>query len=187
MRIAVLGGSFDPIHHGHLAVGLVSMEVLGADQVRLIPAGMQPLKPPHGAPAAARARMIDLATSGDPAFVVDRVELERKGPSFTVDTLSDLRRRFPDARLSLLLGSDAARDFDRWRDPAGIRAQAEVVVMTRAGEMPPAGVADRVIPVPRIDISSTVVRERVRAGQPIRYWVPDLVATYIATHRLYRD
>lgn len=188
MRIAVLGGSFDPIHHGHLVVAGVSRELLQADHVRLVPAGEQPFKVgQHGAPAAHRARMAELATTDDPTFVVDRAEVGRPGPSYTVDTLADVRRRFPGARLSLLLGSDAASLFSQWRDPEGIRAQAEIVVFARGDESVPPGIGDRVVAVPRIDISSTALRQRVRSGQSIRYWVPDAVASYIATHRLYRD
>jgi len=188
VRIAVLGGSFDPVHHGHLVIGQALREALDADQVRLIPAAEQPFKVGrHRAAATDRARMLELAVSDDAAFVVDRVEIERGGPSYTVDTLADLRRRFPDARLVLAIGSDAAALFAKWRDPAGIRAMAEVVVFSRAGETPPEGVADRVVTVPRIDISSTAVRERVRSGRSIRYWVPDTVARYIASQGLYRD
>jgi nicotinate-nucleotide adenylyltransferase len=188
MRIAVLGGSFDPIHHGHLVVAGLSRELLLADHVRLVPAGEQPFKVGrHEASAVDRARMAELATADDPGFVVDRAEVERPGPSYTVDTLADVRRRFPGARLSLLIGSDAASLFPQWRDPEGIRAQAEIVVFARAGDPVPAGVGDRVVSVPRIDISSTVVRQRVKAGQSIRYWVPDAVASYIDDHRLYRD
>ncbi|MGE0443161.1 MAG: nicotinate-nucleotide adenylyltransferase [Gemmatimonadales bacterium] len=188
MRIAVLGGSFDPVHHGHLVVGAVSRELLEADELRWIPAGEQPFKVGrHGAPAADRARMVELAVGDAPGFVVDRVEVDRPGPSYTVETLAALRQSRPDARLMLLLGSDAAQAFGQWRDPAGIRAQAEVVIFARGGEAPPEGVADRVIPVPRIDISSTALRERVRSGRSIRYFVPEPVADYIAEHRLYQD
>jgi nicotinate-nucleotide adenylyltransferase len=188
MRIAVLGGSFDPIHHGHLVVGSVTREILGADHVRLVPTAEQPFKlGQHHAPATDRARMVELATANDPGFVVDRCELGRPGPSYTVDTMADVRRRFPGAQLSLLLGSDTAELFPQWRDPAGIRAQAEIVVFARSGESLPSGIADRVVAVPRIDISSTAIRERVRRGASLRYWVPDAVAGFIAERGLYRD
>ncbi len=188
MRIAVLGGSFDPIHTGHLVIAQVAMEVLGADEIRWIPVGEQPLKiGQHRASGIHRARMVELATAGQAGFAVDPVEIERPGPSFTVDTLEDLRRRFPGAAISLLLGGDAAASFTAWKSPREIRTMAEIVVFARAGELPPAGIADRIIPVPRIDISSTAVRERVRHGRSIRYWVPDGVAEYITQHGLYRD
>ncbi len=188
MRIAVLGGSFDPIHHGHLVVASVAREVVGAAQVRFIPAGEQPFKAGHhAAPGGHRAAMVELAVAGDPAMVADRVEVDRPGLSYTVDTLADVRRRFPGVTIVLLLGSDAATLFPKWRDPSGIRAQAEVVVFARDGEAVPEGIADRVVPVPRIEISSTAVRRRVRSGQSIHYWVPDSVAQYIDAHSLYRD
>lgn len=188
MRIAVLGGSFDPIHHGHLVVAGVVREVLEAAQVRLIPAGEQPFKVGrHGATAVHRAAMVELALGDDSVLVVDRVEVDRPGPSYTVDTIADVRRRFPGATVSLMLGSDAAALFPTWREPGQIRAQAEVVVFARDGEAVPEGIADRVVLVPRIEISSTTVRSRVRAGQSIRYWVPDAVARYIDAHGLYRD
>jgi nicotinate-nucleotide adenylyltransferase len=188
MRIAVLGGSFDPIHHGHLIVARLLGEALEADEVRLIPVGEQPLKRGlHGAGPAHRARMTELAAEGCEGMVVDRVEVEREGPSYTVDTLRDLARRYPAARFQLLLGSDAAALLPKWREPAAVRELAELVVFNRAEDEHPPVAFDRFVTVPRIDISSTVVRERVRIGKSIRYWVPDAVARYIDTHGLYRD
>ncbi|MBX3147127.1 MAG: nicotinate-nucleotide adenylyltransferase [Gemmatimonadales bacterium] len=188
MRIAVLGGSFDPIHTGHLVIAQVALELLEADEVRWIPVGQQPLKVgQHLASGRHRARMVELATAGQPRFTVDRAEIDRPGPSYTVDTLKDLRGRYPGAAISVLLGGDAAASFTAWKAPEEIRTMAEIVVFARAGELPPAGIADRIIPVPRIDISSTAVRERVRHGRSIRYWVPDAVAEYITQHGLYRD
>lgn len=187
MRIAVLGGSFDPIHHGHLVVAGVAREAVQAAHVRLVPAGEQPFKiGQHQAPGHHRAAMVELAVAGHPTLVADRVEVDRPGPSYTVDTIADVRRRFPAATIVLLLGSDAAALFPTWRDPSAIRAQAEVVVFARDGEAVPEGIADRVVPVPRIEISSTAVRRRVRTGLSIQYWVPDSVARYIDDHSLYR-
>lgn len=188
MKILVFGGSFDPIHHGHLVAANVAREMLGADQVRLVPAANQPFKlNQHAASAGHRARMAELAVAGADGLIVDRAEVERPGPSYTVDTIEDLARRFPGALLSLLLGSDAAEQFLKWRDPERIRARAALVVYARPGDVPPEVAADRIIVVPRMDISSTAVRERVRSGRSTRYWVPDSVAEYIGTHRLYRD
>ena len=188
MHIGVLGGSFDPIHHGHLIVATAAMEALGVDQIRWVPAGEQPFKVgDHAATGEHRARMVELACEGEHGFVVDRLEVARPGPSYTVDTVSALVRRFPGASLSLLLGADAAELFATWRDPEGIKARAQVIVFARAGEAPPPGIADRVLIVPRVDISSTAVRERVRRGQSIRYLAPDPVIAYIAEQGLYRD
>jgi nicotinate-nucleotide adenylyltransferase len=186
--IAILGGSFDPIHHGHLIAAVAAREALGVAEVRWIPAGEQPFKVgTHQASARDRARMVELACQGERGFVVDRLEVERRGPSYTVDTLTTLAERLPGSPLSLLLGSDAAQLFPSWRDPSGIKARAAVVVFAREGETPPPGIADRVIIVPRVDISSTAVRERVRRGQSIRYLVPDPVIEYITAQGLYRD
>ncbi len=188
MQIAVLGGSFDPIHHGHLIVAAAAREALGADEIRWVPAGQQPFKVgQHAATGDHRARMVELACAGEPGFVVDRLEVPRPGPSYTVDTLTELTGRLPGAVFSLLIGADTAALFEKWRDPRGIRARASVIVFARAGEEPPPGVADRVIIVPRVDISSTAVRERVRRGQSIRYLVPDPVIDYIAEQGLYQD
>ncbi|MBM4186461.1 MAG: nicotinate (nicotinamide) nucleotide adenylyltransferase [Gemmatimonadetes bacterium] len=188
MRVALLGGSFDPIHHGHLIVAMALREALGLDQIRLVPAGEQPFKTGHHrATAAQRADMVRLAVAGEPGLTIERAEVDRPGPSYTVETLRVLAAAEPGVGWSILLGADAARLFPTWRDPAGIKALAEVVVFARDGEAPPEGVADRVVAVPRVDVSSTEIRARVRAGRSIRFLVPDAVAGYIATHGLYRD
>lgn len=184
MRIGVLGGSFDPVHHGHLLAARGLREALGLDEVRLIPAAEQPFKTGrHGASGAARAAMAELATQGEPGLAVDRIEVERPGPSYTVDTLEALAARWPGAAITLLLGADAAVEFDAWRAPERIRALAEVVVFTRAGA--PSVPRWREVTLPAVDISATAIRARVRAGLSIRYLVPDPVAAYIAAHRLY--
>lgn len=180
MRIGVFGGSFDPVHHGHLLVATTLAEALALDEVRLVVAGAQPLKAGrHGADAAHRVRMTEVATAGHPVLRPDRTEVDRGGPSYMVDTLREFGGRWPGAELVLLLGADAAAELPRWREPDAIRALARVEVFARAGEG--GGVA-----VPRWDVSSTELRARVAAGKSIRYWVPDGVAEYIARHRLYR-
>jgi nicotinate-nucleotide adenylyltransferase len=182
VRIGIFGGSFDPIHHGHLLAASVLAESLALDEVRLVVAGRQPLKDTgHGAPAEARADMVELAVRGDPRLRVDRSETVREGPSYTVDTLRALRAEAPTAELVLLLGADAARELPRWREADAIQGLARVAVFTR-GE----GGAGA-LPVPRVDISSTEIRARVKAGRSIRYWVPDAVADYIASRRLYLE
>jgi nicotinate-nucleotide adenylyltransferase len=182
VRIGVFGGSFDPIHHGHLiAVGTLA-DALELDEVRLVVARRQPLKREgHGAPAEDRAAMVELAVRGHPKLRVDRRELGREGPSYTVDSLRAFRAEWPDAELVLLLGTDAARELPSWREADAIRALARVEVFGRDEDS--AGV----LAVPRVEISSTAIRARVRAGRSIRYWVPDAVAEYIAARRLYRD
>ena len=187
--IGLLGGSFDPVHHGHLIAGRIAAEALGLDELRFVPAREQPFKQGrHGAPAADRAAMLDLAVAVAPGFAVERVELDRPGPSYTVDTLRALRGRDPGAALTLLLGADAAAELDAWHRAEELPGLARIVVFGRPGApMPATPLITGTVEVPAIEISATEIRARVRAGQPIRYWVPDAVAEYIARHRLYLD
>ena len=187
--IGLLGGSFDPIHHGHLIAGRVAAESLALDQLRFVPAREQPFKQGrHAAPAADRAAMLDLAVAGTPGFAVERIELDRPGPSYSVDTLLALRAREPEAELTLLLGADAAAELAAWHRAAELPALARIVVFTRPGApVPVSPLIAAAVTVPAIEISATEIRRRVRTGQPIRYWVPDAVAEYVARHRLYLD
>ncbi len=187
MRIGVFGGTFDPPHLGHWLAAVDAVEALALDEVIWVPAAQQPLKAGVvSADAAHRLAMTRLMVQGDQRFRVDAVELERGGLSFTVDTLRDYRERYPDAALFLLLGSDAAASLPKWREPEGIRALAEIAVLTRGGEAVglPSGV--RAVPTRRVDLSATEIRERVAAGRSIRGFVPDAVAAYIAAHGLYQ-
>lgn len=185
--VGLFGGSFDPVHHGHLIVAAAAAEELGLDQLRFVPTSMQPLKPTgHHASAVDRTAMLELAVAGRAGFAVERVEIERGGPSYTVETLRLLRAREPGTEFVVLLGADAAAGLSRWREPAALPTLARVAVFAR-GEAAPAGGPGiwRTVAVPAIGISATEVRERVRSGRPVRYWVPDSVADYIAKHRLY--
>jgi nicotinate-nucleotide adenylyltransferase len=187
--IGLLGGSFDPVHHGHLIVGRVAAESLGLDELRFVPAREQPFKRGrHAAPAADRAAMLELAVAGTPGFGIERLELDRPGPSYTVDTLLSLRAREPEAGLTLLLGADAAAELGAWHRAEELPGLARVVVFARPGAaVPGSRLVAATIEVPALEISATEIRRRVRAGQPIRYWVPDAVAEYVARHRLYLD
>jgi nicotinate-nucleotide adenylyltransferase len=187
--IGLLGGSFDPVHHGHLIVAQVAREVLGLEALWLVPARQQPFKGGrHGASAEHRAAMLALALGDDPGLAVEQSELERPGPSYTVDTLRQLREREPGREFTLLLGADAAAELDAWHRAGEIPRLARVIVFARPGSAVPASpLIAGVIDVPAIDISATEVRRRVRDGLPIRYWVPDRVAGYISRHRLYLD
>ena len=184
MRLGILGGSFDPIHHGHLIVAQLAREQLGLDRVLLMVAAAQPLKAGHGASALDRARMVELAVEGISGLAVDRRELTRPGPSYTVDTLRELTVEHPGAELVLLLGGDAARQFPRWRAPEEIRALARLATFVRGGEDPPTGMGD-LIQVPRLELSSAAIRARVAAGLSLSGWVPSTVAGYISRLRLY--
>jgi nicotinate-nucleotide adenylyltransferase len=187
--VGLFGGSFDPVHHGHLIVGQVAAETLGLDSLRFVPAREQPFKQGrHGASAEHRAAMLDLAVAGMPGLEVERAELERPGPSYTVDTLRAIRAREPGTDLVLLLGADAAAELESWREAAEIPRLAEVVVFARPGITVPASpLVSRTIRVPAIEISATDVRRRAREGRSLRYWVPDAVAEYATRHRLYLD
>jgi nicotinate-nucleotide adenylyltransferase len=187
--IGLFGGSFDPIHHGHLIAGQVAAERLGLDELRYMPAREQPFKRGrHAAPAADRAAMLELAVAGAPKLAVELVELDRPGPSYTAETLRELRAREPEAAFTLLLGSDAALELEAWHDAAALPGLARIVVFARAGiPVPPSPLISAGVEVPAVEISATEIRERVRAGRSIRYWVPDRVAEYVARHRLYLD
>jgi len=184
----ILGGSFDPVHHGHLIAADRAAEALGLDRVLFVPCAVQPLKP-SGPVAAAdhRRAMLSLALAGHPRFALDALELERSGPSYTVDTVRAVRARDPDERLVLIVGADAAADLGRWRAVDEIARLAEVAVLTRPGapEVRSAFVG-RFVATPAIEISASEIRARCLAGRSIRYLVPDAVAEYIERNGLYR-
>lgn len=185
--IGLFGGSFDPVHHGHLIVAQVARERLGLEVLRFLPAREQPFKQGrHRTSADHRAAMLSLAIGGTPGFALERIELDRAGPSFTVHTLQELQSREPGSEFVLLLGADAAAELPGWREAERIPQLARVVVFTRPGSTSPQSPwISQTIQVPAIDISATEVRRRVARGESIRYWVPDAVAEYVARHRLY--
>jgi nicotinate-nucleotide adenylyltransferase len=184
---ALFGGSFDPVHIGHLVVAEAAADALGAT-VRFLPAREQPFKrAAHGAAPDARAAMLDLAVRGNPRLRVERIELELSAPSYTVRTLRALAGREPGNRFTLLLGADAAQELEAWYDIAGLPELADVVVFARPGATLTRHPAiRRVVEVPALDVSATMVRERARQGRSIRYLVPDAVREYISAHGLYR-
>lgn len=185
-RVGLLGGSFDPVHHGHLLAARALRESLGLDEVRLVPAGEQPFKAGrHAAGPRDRAAMVTLGVAGEPGLVCETSEVDRPGPSYTVDTLRALGEASPATEWYLCVGADAAAELPAWREAARIPELATIVVFRRPGAVPPSG-PYRFAEVPQVDISATDIRSRVAAGRSIRYLVPDPVADYIATHRLYR-
>lgn len=200
MPLILLGGTFDPPHIGHLVLGECARAQFGAPTVLYIPAGdpwrktasvpapggAPPLEPREVSPAEHRLAMIRLATASNPAFVVDEREIRRQGPSYTVDTLEELRAEGHDD-LVLVLGADALADLPNWREPERIARLATLAVAPKPGSPPlPEGVPPHVtIDMPPLAISSTALRERVAAGKPIRYLVPAEVERYIREHGLY--
>ena len=183
----LFGGSFDPVHLGHLVAAEAAAEALQMN-VRLMPAREQPFKhAAHVATPEQRAEMLDLAVAGNPRLAVERIELGLPAPSYTVLTLRALAAREQGNRFTLLLGADAAADLPQWYEVESLPALADIVVFARPGtDVPRHRLIARVIEIPAVDISATLVRERVRAGRSIRYFVPDVVREYVAAHGLYR-
>jgi nicotinate-nucleotide adenylyltransferase len=191
-RIGLLGGTFDPPHVGHLFLAYAALEQLGLHRVVFIPARRQPLKAgAHITDPAHRLAMTRLLAAGDDRLSVDAVELEREGLSYSVDTVRAYRAAHPSAELTFLMGEDTAATLGQWREPVAIAGLARLVVLTR-GDAPapstplPAGVHVERLATRRIDVSATEVRARVRAGLPLRGFVTDDVAAYIAAQGLYR-
>ncbi len=188
-RLGILGGTFDPPHIGHLLAASGALEALGLSGLMLIPAWRQPLK--SGAETAGaehRLAMTRLLAAADPRLGVDAIEIERGGLSYTVDTVRAYRTRHPNVEFDLLMGADTADTLPQWREPEALAGLVRVVVLTRGtDDRPlPAGFKAMRLATRRVDLSATEVRERVRAGLPIRGFVTDAVADYIETHQLYR-
>jgi nicotinate-nucleotide adenylyltransferase len=188
--VAVLGGSFDPVHVAHLIVAERIREATAAERVLLVPAARQPLKPEGPrASGADRLAMLRLAVADNPALVPEPIELDRGGTSWTAETLEELARREPATTLFLAMGSDAYATLDRWRRAHDVRRLARLAVVDRPGregrgsELPPDVLR---VDVPRLDVSATDVRARVARGASIRYLVPEAVRAYILERGLYR-
>lgn len=186
-----MGGTFDPIHHGHLVAASEAAAELGLDEVVFVPTGRPSFKadvrvtaPEH------RYLMTVIATASNPRFTVSRTDIDRPGPTFTVDTLRDLKAARPDADLYFITGADAIEQILRWKDADELWDMAHFVAVTRPGHtMSTGGVPDHavtVLEVPALAISSTDIRARARAGAPVWYLVPDGVVQYIGKHQLYR-
>jgi nicotinate-nucleotide adenylyltransferase len=194
MRLGILGGSFDPPHLGHLLAASDAFDALALDRLIFVPTGATPLKS-HAlvATPAQRLSMVHFAVDGDPRFSVSSIEIDRKGLSYTVETLAAFAERYPDAERFFLVGADLLAGFAQWREPARITALARLGVMQRADDAEaalPAGLAPGsviLLQTRRVDLSSTEIRERVRQGRPIRGFVTAAVADYIATTGLYRE
>ncbi|MGK2876527.1 MAG: nicotinate-nucleotide adenylyltransferase [Nocardioides sp.] len=193
-RVGVMGGTFDPIHHGHLVAASEVQAFFDLDQVIFVPTGAPWQKADREvSPAEDRYLMSVIATAANPRFTVSRVDIDRSGPTYTIDTLRDLRDQFPDADLFFITGADALGEIFTWRDTAQLFELAQFVGCTRPGylmdettisSIPPERVT--MVEIPALAISSTDCRDRHRAGQPIWYLVPDGVVQYIAKYGLYQ-
>jgi nicotinate-nucleotide adenylyltransferase len=188
----VMGGTFDPIHHGHLVAASEVAGLFGLDEVVFVPTG-QPWQKSHRvvSPAEDRYLMTVIATASNPRFTVSRVDIDRGGATYTIDTLSDLRRMRPDAELFFITGADALEQIVGWRDNERLFEMARFIGVTRPGfvladhHLPEGAVS--LVEVPAMAISSTDCRGRVARGMPVWYLVPDGVVQYIEKRGLYRD
>jgi nicotinate-nucleotide adenylyltransferase len=193
-RLGVMGGTFDPIHHGHLVAASEVQAWFGLDEVVFVPTG----QPYHKAnrtvsPAEHRYLMTVVATASNPRFTVSRVDLDRGGPTYTIDTLTDLAKVHPDADLFFITGADALTDILSWRSSEELFALAHFVGCTRPGYSMERSTLDAMprqrvtlVEIPALAISSTECRQRTSRGEPVWYLVPDGVVQYISKHRLYQ-
>jgi nicotinate-nucleotide adenylyltransferase len=194
-KIGLLGGTFDPFHFGHLAAADAAIDCAELDRVLFVPAAQPPHRPPAIASPHQRLEMCRLGIEGEPRFEVSDIELKREGPSYTVDTLEEMRREEPEDELILILGWDAAKLFSTWHEPEKVRELATIVVVARPGSGAPreedlkgvgldkAKVVLCLTTTP--DVSASEIRKAVGAGEPITGKVPKAVERFIAEHRLY--
>ena len=193
MRVGIMGGTFDPIHHGHLVAAEETRHRLSLDAVLFVPTG-DPWQKSHSgvSPAADRLRMVELAIADNQAFEASRVEIDREGPTYTIDTLRALREERGADELFFITGADAILEILSWKEPDEALGLATFVAVTRPGyDLSRLGSLPElervvVVEIPALAISSTDIRRRVADGWPIRYLVPASVASYIAEHGLYR-
>ncbi|MGN8050039.1 nicotinate-nucleotide adenylyltransferase [Curtobacterium flaccumfaciens] len=189
-RIGVMGGTFDPIHNGHLVAASEVARAFDLDEVVFVPTG-QPYMKSDVTDAEHRYLMTVVATASNPMFTVSRVDIDRPGPTYTVDTLRDLHAQRPDAQLVFISGADAVQQIVDWKDHDGLWDLAHFVAVTRPGHaLSITGLPERdvsLLEVPALAISSTDCRDRVRRGFPVWYLVPDGVVQYISKHHLYRS
>jgi nicotinate-nucleotide adenylyltransferase len=194
-RVGIYGGTFDPVHHGHLILARDAVESLGLARLIFVPAAISPHKLAQnpGAPGAARLAMLEAAIEGEPCFEVDGCELDRPGPSFTIDTIEALRERLPaGSELFYFIGEDNLRALHTWHRIEELRAQVTFVMFNRGARLPAGeilcGAGGAAFPSleRRVDISATEIRKRVASGRSIRYLLPDKVRAMIEADSLYR-
>ena len=183
-RLGIYGGSFDPIHHGHLILAREAREQLGLDTVLFVPAAMSPFKNAPAAAAADRLAMLEAGIANEPGFAIDPMELHRAPPSYTIDTVEAIRKREGDAELFYLLGQDNVADLPKWHRFDDLAKLVQFVVLDRAGT--PAS-HPYIVVQRKIDISATEIRNRVASRRSIRYLVPEAVENVIRSRGLYQE
>lgn len=189
LRLGVMGGTFDPIHNGHLVAASEVAAALNLDEVVFVPTG-EPWQKTKVTAGEHRYLMSVIATASNPRFKVSRVDIDRDGPTYTIDTLLDLRLQYPDAELFFITGADAVAQILAWKEVDKIWDLAHFVAVSRPGhelQIPdsPAGAISK-LEIPALAISSTDIRKRAESAKPVWYLVPDGVVQYIAKHKLYR-
>jgi nicotinate-nucleotide adenylyltransferase len=191
-RLGLFGGTFDPPHNAHLALAGAALVELQLDALHWIPAGQPWQKARRITDARHREAMVHAAIGGEPRFVLDRIELERAGPSYTIDTVKTLLAGHAGAQLFLIIGADQYAGLHTWRGWQQLLGLVTLAVANRPGPMPPVDTEvlrtpHRVVPLPMLDISATDIRARVARGEPIDALVPPSVASYIRRHGLYKN
>ena len=195
--VGVLGGTFDPPHLGHLVIARQALTKLGLTRVLFAPTRQPPHKPADGiTPIEDRLAMVRLAIAAQPDFSLSQIDVDRAGPTYTVDTMHLLRQQFPDAELYFIMGMDSLSTILTWRSPDRLIQACRLVVFNRPGysvdlaalEAQLPGLRERTVmlPAPALDIAASDIQRRVRAGQSIAHLVPEAVAAYIAEHKLYQ-
>lgn len=194
MKIAIMGGTFNPIHHGHLICAEQVRDGLGYDKILFVPSARPPHKSqPDMVSAEHRYSMVLLATASNQSFEVSRIELDREGPSYTIQTLSTLRNKYGTSNdLAWIIGADSLIEYKIWKDFDGVLDQCTMIATTRPNydlQLVPSKIRNRVktYRITGIDISATEIRQRIKKNLSIQYLVPDSVAEYIYEHKLYTE
>jgi nicotinate-nucleotide adenylyltransferase len=184
MKIGIYGGTFDPIHHGHLVLAREARELFGFEKIIFVPAAVSPFKSSPAASAQVRLSMLCAAIEGEPGFELDDCELRRPPPSYAIDTIEDIRGRKRDAQIYYLIGEDNLTTLEKWHRFDELRNVVQFIVLERTGTPPdhPYPIVQR-----KIDISATEIRKRVASGQSIRYFVPQEVEEIIRREKIYQE